>query len=45
MKSLSVADRHLSAGVIYLERHHPARRMHRYDCLMVERNLFGEFRL
>ena len=42
---LSVADRHLPDGTIYLERHHPARRMHRYYRLSVERNLFGEWSL
>ena len=42
---LSVADRHPRAGAIYLERHHPARRMHRYYRLSVEQNLFGEWSL
>ena len=42
---LSVADRHPQAGTIYLERHQPARRMHRYYRLSVERNLFGEWSL
>jgi predicted DNA-binding WGR domain protein len=31
--------------MIYLERHHPARRMHRYYRLTVEPNLFGEWSL
>jgi predicted DNA-binding WGR domain protein len=32
-------------GMIYLERHNPALGMHRYYCLAVEKNLFGEFSL
>lgn len=32
-------------GMIYLERHNPTQRMHRYYCLMVEQNLFGEWSL
>jgi predicted DNA-binding WGR domain protein len=31
--------------MIYLERHHPANRMHRYYRLTVEPNLFGEWSL
>ena len=31
--------------MISLERHNPARRMHRYYRLRVERNLFGEWSL
>ena len=31
--------------MISLERHNPARRMHRYYCLTVEQNLFGEWSL
>jgi predicted DNA-binding WGR domain protein len=31
--------------MISLERHNPARRMHRYYRLTVERNLFGEWSL
>jgi predicted DNA-binding WGR domain protein len=42
---LSVAGRHPPTGTIYLERHHPARRMHRYYRLTVEPNLFGEWSL
>ena len=42
---LSVADRHPQAGAIYLERHQPARRMHRYYRLSVEPNLLGEWSL
>jgi len=40
VKSLSVADRHLPAGVISLERHHPARRMLRYDSRMPQKMWF-----
>jgi predicted DNA-binding WGR domain protein len=42
---LSVAERHSPNGTIYLERHQPARRMHRYYRLTVEPNLFGEWSL
>ena len=42
---LSVAERHPPAGRVHLERHHPARRMHRYYRLSVEPNLFGEWSL
>jgi len=42
---LSVADRHPQDGTIYLERHQPARRMHRYYRLSVEPNLLGEWSL
>jgi len=43
--SRSVADQHPQPGTIYLERHQPARRMHRYYRLTVEPNLFGEWSL
>jgi predicted DNA-binding WGR domain protein len=29
--------------MIYLERHNPSRRIHRFYCLKVEPNLFGEW--
>jgi predicted DNA-binding WGR domain protein len=43
--SRSVSDQYPQGGTIYLERHHPAQRMHRYYRLSVERNLFGEWSL
>ena len=42
---LSVTDRHSPNGTIYLERHQPAQRMHRYYRLNVEPNLLGEWSL